>query len=145
MGLRTTSSPASPKRLPRARGRSRAGGDVLCTPYVPIAPSQEWHGVASGEACGVYVRVCGLWDSVRPHRQPLPRGSQEGAIKSGRGCVVYAVRPHRPLPRVAWCVEWRGLWCLRACVWGVACRTPRLALHRAEQKETTDRLFPLFY
>ena len=40
------------------------GGDVSCTstPYVPIAPPpKEWHGVASGEACGVYVRVvCGV-------------------------------------------------------------------------------------
>ncbi len=71
------------------RGRSRAGGDVSCRPAVRPhrPPSQEWHGVASGEACGVYVRVCGVWG---------------------------------------------------------ACRT-RLALHRAEQKETTDSLFPLFY
>jgi hypothetical protein len=137
----TTSSPASPKQEAPKRGRSGAGaGDVSCTPYDPIAPlprvawcgewrglcvrrttyliarlsleapkrgrsragapgmcrvrstspsppSQEWHGVASGEACGVYVRVCGVWG---------------------------------------------------------ACQT-RLALHRAEQKETTDSLFPLFY
>ncbi len=71
--------------------RSRAGGDVSCRPAVRPhrPPSQEWHGVASGEACGVYVRVCG------------------------------------------------GMW-------GAECRT-RLALHRAEQKETTDSLFPLFY
>ncbi len=28
------------------------------------------------------------------------RGSQEGAIRSGGGgCVVYAVRPHRPPPK----------------------------------------------
>jgi hypothetical protein len=51
-------------------------------------PSQEWHGVASGEACGVYVRVCG------------------------------------------------GVWVPNETT---------VALHRAEQKETTDSLFPLFY
>ncbi len=52
------------------RGRSRAGGDVSCRPAVRPhrPPSQEWHGVASGEACGVYVRVCGgVWGAERDY------------------------------------------------------------------------------
>ena len=75
---------------------------------------------------------------------------KKGAIKSGGGdvsCTTTPYVPIAPLPRVAWCGEWRGLWCLRACVWGVgggACQLS-VVLHRAEQKETTDSLFPLFY
>jgi hypothetical protein len=75
----------------------------------PSPPSQEWHDVASGEACAYAVL-----------RTSSPASPKRGRSERGRrGCVVYAVRPHRPLPRVAWCGEWRGLWCLRACVWGV--------------------------
>jgi len=50
------------------RGRSRAGGELSCRPAVRPhrPPSQEWHGVASGEACGVYVRLCGwVWGAER--------------------------------------------------------------------------------
>jgi len=48
--------------LPRG-GRSRAGAPGMCRvrSTSPSPPSQEWHGVASGEACDVYVRVCGVW------------------------------------------------------------------------------------
>jgi hypothetical protein len=61
-----------PHRPPLPRGsqegaiKSGGAGNVSSTQYVPIAPrSQEWHGVASGEACGVYVRVCGVWGACR--------------------------------------------------------------------------------
>jgi len=64
---------------------------VLLRRTSPSPPSQEWHGVASGEACGVYVPV--------------------GGVCGGGACQ----------PRVP------------------------VVLHRAEQKETTDSLFPLFY
>ncbi len=61
-----TSSPASPKRLPRGGDQERAGNCRVGRPIRPHRPpSQEWHGVASGEACGVYVRVCGVWGACR--------------------------------------------------------------------------------
>ena len=66
----TTSSPASPKQEAPKRGRSKSGGGDVCRVRrtTPSPPSQEWHGVASGEACGVYVRVCGgVWGAERDY------------------------------------------------------------------------------
>jgi len=106
-------------RLSQARGsqegaiRSGGGGCVVYAvrPHRPPPKSGMVWRVARLVRTPYYV----------PHRPPLPRGSQEGAIKSGGAgdvsCTQYV--PIAPLPRVAWCGEWRGLWCLRACVWGV--------------------------
>ena len=106
----------------------------------PSPPSQEWHDVASGEAYAYAV----LRTSSPASPKRLPRGGDQE--RGRRECVVYAVRPHRPPPKSGHGVasgEACGVY-VRVCgVWG-ACRT-RLALHRAEQKETTDSLFPLFY
>ncbi len=59
----------------------------------PSPPSQEWHGVASGEACAYAV----LRTSSPASPQRLPRGGDQE--RGRRGCVVYAVRPHRPPPK----------------------------------------------
>ncbi len=136
----TTSSPASPKQEAPKRGRSRAGaGMCRVRRTTPSPPSQEWHGVC-GEWRGLCVRRT-TSSPASPKR--LPRGGDQQSGGGDVSCTPY-VPPIAPLaPRVAWCGEWLGLWCLRACVWGVG--GERLALHRAEQKETTDSLFPLFY
>ena len=137
----TTSSPASPKQEAPKRGRSGAGAGRCRVRYDHIAPLTR-------------VAWCGEWRGlcVRRTTYLIARLSQE-APKRGRseergrrGCVVYAVRPHRPPPKSG--MVWRVArlvvsTCVCGRVWG-ACRT-RLALHRAEQKETTDSLFPLFY
>jgi len=103
-------------RLSQARGSQEGairsgGGDVSCTPY---DPSQEWHGVASGEA---YSCAYAVLRTSSPASPKIRGGDQERGGAGDVSCTQYV--PIAPLPRVAWCGEWRGLWCLRACVWGV--------------------------
>ena len=90
----TTSSPASPKQEAPKRGRSGAGaGMCRVRRTTPSPPSQEWHDVASGEACAYAV----LRTSSPASPKRLPRGGDQE--RGRRGCVVYAVRPHRPPPK----------------------------------------------
>ena len=133
-------------RLSQARGsqegaiRSGGGGCVVYAvrPHRPPPKSGMVWRVARLVRTPYYV----------PHRPPLPRGSQEGAIRRAGAPGMCRVRSTSPSPPSQ---EWHGVASGEACgvyvrvrgVWG-ACRT-RLALHRAEQKETTDSLFPLFY
>ena len=83
----------------------------------PSPPSQEWHGVASGEDCGVYVRVCGVWGACRTRlalhieqnkkrqqivsflsfiREETEKNAFGAWERTVSGWVMYAVRPHRP-------------------------------------------------
>jgi hypothetical protein len=129
----TTSSPASPKQEAPKRGRSGAGaGMCRVRRTTPSPPSQEWHDVASGEACAYAVLR-----TSSPASPKIRGGDQERGGAGDVSCTQYV--PIAPLPRVAWCGEWRGLWCLRACVWGVG-GVPNEASSTYEQNKKRQQI-----